>query len=331
MFELTQDQTAEKNIESVWKIYVENPLILPIYRRIVKCHRSFHRAGEKENLFIIGGTGIGKTTFCKYYRNKFPRVQTDGDDSIPVLYRRVPTPATIKNLATEMLLELGDPKADRGTIENKTLRLRQLLKACRVELMFIDEVQHFIDRFSEKVLSQVADWFKLLIEDVNIPVVLIGLPEALEVLRVNPQLSRRFSHRCELLPFSFGEINETEQFRVFLNTIDGLLPLPERSDLAGPELSTRLFQATEGVIGSVMKLIRFSAVDAISNGLPKIDREILSSVFDEQIKPDKPGIDNPFSSDIVIDSVTVQNAGMNKRIHPCPKKETIADVVRTAN
>ena len=70
-------------------------------------------------------------------------------------------------------------------------------------MLILDEFQHFIDRDSAKVLKTVSDWLKTLILDTNLPIILIGLPEAEQILQLNchSQLSRRFANRCYLGPF----------------------------------------------------------------------------------------------------------------------------------
>ncbi len=52
-------------------------------------------------------------------------------------------------------------------------------------MLILDEFQHFIDRDSAKVLKTVSDWLKTLILDTNLPIILIGLPEAEQILQLN--------------------------------------------------------------------------------------------------------------------------------------------------
>lgn len=97
---------------------------------------------------------------------------------------------------------LGDPAADKETISSQTLRLRKFIAACEVELIILDEFQHFDDRQSRNVLKTISDWLKNLINQCTVPIVLVGMPGCESVLdqKGNEQLKRRFASRHEILP-----------------------------------------------------------------------------------------------------------------------------------
>ena len=67
-----------------------------------------------------------------------------------------------------------------------------------MRLIILDEFQHFVDKDSWRVLKNVSDWLKNLIDETEVPIVLIGMPYAVEILDApgNEQLQRRFSVRC---------------------------------------------------------------------------------------------------------------------------------------
>ena len=93
---------------------------------------------------------------------------------VPVLYASVPVPATCKSLVTALLTAIGDPAAQKGSQIVQTLRLKRYLDACCVELLILDEFQHFQDRDSHRVLKTVSDWLKLLMDETGVPIVLTG-------------------------------------------------------------------------------------------------------------------------------------------------------------
>ncbi|MGR9580730.1 TniB family NTP-binding protein, partial [Pandoraea sputorum] len=77
-----------------------------------------------------------------------------------MLHLELPAQPTIKNVAERVLGELGDPLFTRGSAEAMTSRIVTLFKNCKVELVVLDEFQHFIDHSSEKIETRVADWLK---------------------------------------------------------------------------------------------------------------------------------------------------------------------------
>ena len=282
------------------KVKILYPRWLEIRDEIVRLHTMNKIAAEPQCLMIVGPTGAGKTTLIESYRNDFPTEYTDTGIFRPVLQVTIPSPATISNLATAILYALGDPRAERGTIGGKTQRVTEHMRDCGVELLVLDEIQHFVDRDSQVVLMNVSNWLKTLIKETKVACVLVGLQgEAEQVLHVNPQLARLFGDPRLLSPFKWDdELPETvQEFRLFLKTLDGLLPLPQRSGLASRSLAWRCFVASRGSISYLMALIRRACYLAIIAGRPKLDLVLLEQAFNQRLAGQMRGIANPFVGD----------------------------------
>jgi hypothetical protein len=58
---------------------------------------------------------------------------------VPVLVAKVPARPTVKSFAETLLYQLGDPLWSRGNTVAKSIRLRELMKRCRVRLLALDE------------------------------------------------------------------------------------------------------------------------------------------------------------------------------------------------
>jgi hypothetical protein len=168
------------------------------------------------------------------------------------------------------------------------------IKECGVELIIADEFQHFIDKDSDKVLHDVSDWLKVLMDKTRKPIILIGMPNCDKILEANEQLKRRFTLRENLEPFGWKTTKQQEDFRELLKQIDGKLPFNERSNLADPDMSFRIYYATRGVIGYVMKLIRTAALLALRQSVRKLDAGILAKAFDKNLRKVFPRRVNPF-------------------------------------
>lgn len=276
-------------------IYVVYPRVKEIFSAIDYCHHFSNLKDEPECLFLKGETGTGKTTIFRSYAQEYPRKETPIGTVVPVLYVTIPSPATVKTVVTKLLWELGDPAYDKGTIGSQTIRLIGLMKDCGVELVFLDEFQHFIDRDSAKVLKTVSDWLKNLILDTKVPMILIGLPEAEAVFQFNCQLSRRFANRHHLSPFDWQ--SNSEEFRTFLHALELQLPLSDESCLASEEMALRFYYASDGIVAYVMKLIRYGTHLALQQGQEKLDLNVLANAFDKYVKADKVHKKNPFLND----------------------------------
>lgn len=292
-----RNMSTEERIRLVEQIYINYPRLEEVIKMIEHCHQYSKHSAEPECLLITGVTGAGKTTLYKRYEQKFPRYITEDGTIVPVLSVAIPVPSRVKSLVTRLLVTLGDPLAEKGTILNQTFRLKKLLKECGTELIIMDEFQHFIDRDSKKILQTVSDWLKDLLNETHIPVVLIGMPYSDQILEANKQLKRRFAARTSLAPFGWETDEEQEEFRKFLKVLDRRLPLMERSHLADTEIAYRIYCATEGTVAYVMKLVRRATAIALEQGSEQLTLEILAQAFDERLAADDPARENPFVSD----------------------------------
>jgi hypothetical protein len=286
--------SLEEKMSLVERLFISYPRLDEVMKRISHCHKFSKISAEPECMLIKGDTGAGKTTLYKRYERKFPRYETDEGTVVPVLSTTIPVPATVKSLATKLLLKLGDPMAERGSVVYQTLRIQRLLKACGVELIILDEFQHFIDRDSKKVLETVSDWLKDLLNETRIPIVLIGLPYSDHVLETNKQLSRRFSMRTILDPFGWGTLKQRSDFRKFLNAVDNKLPFSKRSNLADEEMAFRFFCASDGVVANVMQVARRASSLAIERSMKSLDLSVLSEAYEERLAARNPKRENPF-------------------------------------
>jgi type II secretory pathway predicted ATPase ExeA len=287
---------VEDRIQMVEKLYIHFPRNQGALNAIKDCHSHAKLSKESEGMLIQGDTGAGKTTVVKLYMTDYPRNVTEEVTIVPVLYANVPVPATCKSLVTALLKAIGDPAADRGAQISQTLRLKRYMEACEVELLILDEFQHFQDRDSLKVLKTVSDWLKVLMDETGVPIVLAGLPYSHTILdsEHNEQLRRRFAVRIELDAFRFNTSRERQDFRRFLNIIDEKLPLAEKSDLADPETAFCIFEATDGVVAHAMKLVRRATVIALESNREKLTLEILSLAYEQRLAANRPSKPNPF-------------------------------------
>jgi len=273
----------------------------PRWQRIVeeigRCQEWGPLAAEPPCLLLVGPTGAGKSTLVGSYARAYPPVLTEAGVTYPVVRATIPSPATIKALAIALLAALGDPRATSGTVGAMTYRLTHYFRDCQVELLILDEVQHFRDRDNRRVLENASNWLKTLIKETGVACVLVGLQgEAEEVMRLNPQLARLFGEPHVLLPFAWEERRpETvREFVAFLALVEEALPLAERPALAALPMARRLHTASGGVMAYLMELLRGATYLALAEGRATLDREVLERAFAQRLASLRRGTANPF-------------------------------------
>jgi len=282
----------------VENIHINFPRFNRVSEKIAHCHQHSKIAAEPICMLITGQTGAGKTTLRKVYEKKIPRRQNKEGIISPILSALIPVPATAKSLVTRLLNKLGDPMAARGATATQTLRLIKLIHECKVELIFLDEFQHFIDQESNHILQTVANWLKDLLNETKVPVILTGMPSSDIILQANAQLERRFKMRERLDPFGWETPAQQTEYRAFLRYLDDSLPLAEHSHLIDTELAFRIYYATGGVIGHMMDLIRHASNLAIARSLNRLDHELLAEAYDECLSARRSNPINPFRAEI---------------------------------
>ena len=268
-----------------------------ITKEIEKCHQLQPDAVEPPGLFLVGHTRAGKSTILRYYANKFPPVHTDTGKVQSVLYVSIPSSGSVSDLATLILDALGDPRAERGTTGNKTLRVERYIKDVQVSLVMFDELQHFVDRESLRVLANASNWLKDLIKQTRIACVLAGLEGYSElVVNTNEQLGSMFPDPICLAPFACDETKQEAgtEFCVFLAKLESMLPLAEASHLADEDCGWRCYVASGGVIGYMMMLIRTAARMALDARREHIDNVLLADAYNKRLGGKRRGIPNPF-------------------------------------
>jgi Cdc6-like AAA superfamily ATPase len=284
--------SVNEKIIKVQEIYIWSPKLRELIDLMNHCREFSKIAAEPKSMLITGEQGAGKTKLIERYLEGFPRVITIEQTIVPVLVVDVLMPATVKSLVGDLLAALGDPAADKGTVASQTRRLCNLLKKCETQLIILDEFQHFIDGESSKVMKNISNWLKVLMNRTKLPLILIGMPNSEDILdtKGNEQLKRRFFARRRLEPFGWGESHEERKDMImFLKNLDDALSklLPKRSDLADTETALLIHEATGGRVHKIMELIRGAAESALRQGLEQIDLELFSEVYDKHLVGEK--------------------------------------------
>lgn len=226
-------------------------------QQIEQCFKFAELKTEAEGLAIIGESRTGKTSVLQQFAARHPRYLTPDGWHVPVLFASVPSAPTVKSLAESLLQAIGTSDPGRGTENEKTRRLRVLMKETGTRMVMIDEFQHFVDQGTHRVMHHVADWLKRLIDDTRATIVISGLPTCMAVMDQNVQLAGRFSAPIVMPRFRWDHPTDRKQFcgilRCFGKEISKQVAFP---DLASEQMEFRFYAATGGLMGYLVKLLR---------------------------------------------------------------------------
>ncbi|WP_020581672.1 TniB family NTP-binding protein [Endozoicomonas elysicola] len=277
--------TTDKHerLKAIENIFISSPHIQEIiddiedFRKWAKFNE--YRT-EPDCILVTGGPGSGKTWLIEKMNELNPRIEEEDRTKIQILSSSIPKARTPKPVVQTLLRDIGDPLLGRGdTIDSLTKRLVTLIENTGVELIIIDEFQHCIESYSKKVLHDIGDWLKTLINDSKRPIVLFGMTWSDIILETNPQLARRFPIHHSMPVYTEKNFSD---FLQFLGEVEKQLPFKNSSGLTQNELAFRLLCCSNGNIGTLMKnIIKKAAIKAVKFNLNSIPLEYISDAVEK--------------------------------------------------
>ncbi|MBM5575316.1 TniB family NTP-binding protein [Deefgea sp. CFH1-16] len=289
----TQYLKMSDSLLALKNIYIQYPRFTALLSEVERVHQESDISSEPLCMILTGETGTGKSTLIAQYLKRWPREVTDEGLRIPVLKAEVPLPATISAMVSSMLGALGAVNPTRGKVEERRIRLVELVRRCGVRLIILDEFQHLVERGTPSKIAQVADWIKSLINELGIPFVLVGVPTAKAVLEHSDQLARRFKIRRGIMPMDF--IKSPQEFMKLLELYDQKLPFSKQSGLAEPGIAERVFLATRGVFGHLATLLQEAGRLALLEHSVRLESKYLEQAFDLYLAETMKLRANPFT------------------------------------
>jgi len=223
---------------------------------------------SRQSCRVVGESRTGKSVACESYFYRYKPQQEIGKKPIvPVVYIQPPQKCGPKELFKE-IIEFLKHRATKGTVSDFRGRAMEVLQACAVEMLIVDEA----DRLKPETFADVRDIY----DKLAIAVVLVGTDRLDAVIKRDEQVYNRFRacHR-------FGKLSG-EDFRKTVEIWEQkVLKLPVASNLTSKETLRILITGTDGYIGRMDEILREAAIRSLSSGLKKIDKAILQDVAKE--------------------------------------------------
>ena len=197
-------------------------------------------------------------------------VNENNDPVRPVILAEAPPSADEKSLYFSLLERFHAPY--RGTDAASRLRYQtiHLIEECKTRMLIFDEF-HSLLAGGGKKLIEVLNAIRLFCNELEIPIVGVGIEEAKTVFSHDRQLTSRFGV-VDLPPWK-----RDDQFRNLLAAFEKTLPLKRPSNLPKRELARLLHNHSEGNLGNLRRLLIECAKAAIASGDERIDNALIES------------------------------------------------------
>ncbi len=269
-------------------------------RRITRAHQMARAGNGPRHVMVLGPSGAGKSSVLEEYLHHFPSSEEVEQRRIPVLRVEIKSSPTVRSVAEDILKAMGVAMAYRGTVNEKTDRVVASLAKFGVELLMLDEVQHLLGANKRSFGSNdETEWLKTLLNLINIPVVLSGLPYAQALLSTNEQLRRRLDGVCYLSPFSIDDEEAAADFAGVVNWFDGEIHGGKAIGLHENGMLARMFYASDGLIGYLSKLLIGAMEIRLEHDHKRVELWMLEQSFTQRLWAEGVGPLNPFHKKFV--------------------------------
>lgn len=291
------DNPNHAKVAALDNIFVTHRGMMKAINGITQCMSWSRESREPKGFVLTGLGGAGKTTICEFILKLYPpeemilngaRIRT-----VPAFYTSVPSPCSIKSLASNMLEELGDPTPEKGTASGLTKRLCKLLVECETRVILLDELHNLLrtkERGQTKA-EEVRDWLRSLTNKAKVMICLVGTPSCEAILQTGDgQMERRFAHRCQLRDLSCGTSTKEGELKGFLQELAGKysssLGLTGMPDFSSHELTAKMWAATSGRPAFVTLLLQTATRCALDARRTAVTISDLAQAFDSGITLD---------------------------------------------
>jgi ABC-type dipeptide/oligopeptide/nickel transport system ATPase component len=271
------------------------------YRLIEDTINNNQFINENQHAVIIGESGCGKSTLMDLYQSEncptSNEFQLGIRRDVPAIFSSVPSPVTPKSMSVELLKSLGDTSGLNQTARQLTDRLVHHIQHSNIKVIFLDECQHLLSLGSQNKnqtisgrLRESIDWIKSLTNKTNTTIVLLGMPELLDIIKADFQLARRFTNTHYLCPFNEPDESNDVMVKFADNFLLDASEITFDADETNyfteidyfcdnPEHAERLFLATEGNPSKIKALIIKAVCTAYDEGSHHIQMAHFEKAF----------------------------------------------------
>lgn len=267
--DLSKEERIEKVKSPRWIGYPQAKIILDKLEALL----TYPKTHRMPNYLLVGDTNNGKTMLVNYFRKKHPAQDNPlGEHAIvPVLMVQAPPVPDENRFYNAILESVFAVYKPHERVDKKQFQAVEILRRLELKMLIIDEIHHVLagSLNRQKAFLNVI---KYLGNELQVPIVGVGIKDAYRALQTDPQMSNRFEPL--VLPrWAFDDV-----FLRLLASFQCLIPLKNPSNLCETNLATRIFSMSEGYIGEVARVLNEAATYAIEHDIECITPKVLDKI-----------------------------------------------------
>ena len=223
---------------------------------------------------VCGHAGSGKTTLVEQVVARYPVKSRRDGDVRPVVHVELAEATTKKAMVSAIFAAMGYDNRPRITANEIIEEIADKVERLGVKMILIDEAHHLTHG---RELRHITEFLKSLLNRIRCNIVLVGLPE-LQEMRHEEQFDRRLRPDLALAPYNWEIWQERLQFCGVLARFERLLELEKASNLQSENNAARMYVATGGHIGIVVKYLVAALEMALLGGQQRVTKEMLADI-----------------------------------------------------
>lgn len=264
--------------------YVSRNPKLPDYNKALMGLRDIRYTAS--SMSLIGFSGIGKTTAIERILSLYPQVIMHEYplNLMQVVWLKLncPNDGSLKSFCMDFFLKidilLGTKYHDkfgnsRNSISSMLTQMGQVARLHCIGAIIIDEIQHLLatkDNNSEKMMN----FFVTLINEVGVPIILIGTMKAKVVLQQDFRQARRGSGQGNMV---WQQMDKNDDWDFLVESLWKYQWIQNYTDLT-EELNQTLYEESQGILDIAIKLFGLAQGRAIETR-----QEIITPAFIKQV------------------------------------------------
>lgn len=229
----------------------------PLERRIQDALAGYAPTCER----VIGPSGVGKSMLLNALARAYPEDRIQGVRHVPVLVVPLPSPVSPKDLPNSVLEAYGLPTG-RGTSGALLERLKTAVQRMRTKAMLFEEASHIVDVGTTVPSRAAGDWFKTVMDKLEVSIMLFGVPRLERLFESNEQLRRRSKAARVFRPYDWANAGERTVFAACVKTYAEMFREAEYPvELSLAALVNHCYLLSGGLIGFVSAFFNQLAED----------------------------------------------------------------------
>jgi len=262
MLNLSEKDRISIILSHFWVDYPQADRVSKIINNMIEADGRVHAPC----LLIAGDSGSGKSSIAKHIED------ISHDWRFKIAYMSCAETCAGMKFKESVVAALGAPSpSGRSSRREIPSELEKFIKLSKTKALIIDEFHDAMLVHKTEQQKNLSFLKGLSGRPFYLNIIALGTPIAVNALSIDPQLFRRFDF------INLMSWEEDEVFRSFLASIEENLPLKKPSGLYKKEVVKYLLSESKGNMSSVLDILRFGAIQAVTSGEESITIDLLKA------------------------------------------------------